>query len=168
MIIYKHNFDWDKLSGIPDSEIVREILSPNRKPNIKEAAVRDESINILKQNNPGYEAPLQVPAPKAESPFLVLKEHVSNTGGEIFSPDSKTFVSRTNVPGFCIVGQETPSGDVTLSVRNQYGNIISSLDGVRTTKQFESFMQKEGLALSKNTAIALNLSSSAVYFEIRR
>lgn len=168
MIICKHNFDINKLTAISDSEIVREILSPKRKSRTEELAVRNEAIDFLKHDNPKYKPPTQALQQKAISPFTILKQHAQGMGGEIFSPDSKTFVSRTNVPGFCIVAQESPSGDVTLSVRNQYGSIVSSLGGVSTPKQFESFMKKEGLALSKNTAIPLKLSSSAVYFELRR
>ena len=168
MLIQKHAINFNKAVGLSDSEIVREILSADRKPCDVEMTVKENALRYAKRRTPNYKEPTEPITPKQSSAFLTLKSYAERNGGEIYSPDAQTFVVRTNVPGFSVVAKETPAGEVSLSLRNSYGNILSSTDSVSSTKQFDSFLRREGLSLSKNTAIDVNLSSSAVYSEIRR
>lgn len=168
MLIQKHAIDFNKAVGLSDSEIIREILSTDRKPCYAERIVKEDALRHAKSHTPNYKEPTEPVTSKRSSAFLALRTYAERNGGEVYSPDAQTFVVRTNVPGFSVVAKETPTGDVSLSLRNGYGNILSSVGAITSTKQFDAFLRKEGLSLSKNTAIDVNLSSSAAYSEIRR
>ena len=168
MLIQKHAIDFNKVVGLSDSEIIREILSTDRKPCDAERIVKEDALRHAKSHTPNYKEPTEPVTSNRSSAFLALRTYAERNGGEIYSPDAQTFVVRTNVPGFSVVAKETPTGEVSLSLRNGYGNILSSVGAITSTKQFDAFLRKEGLSLSKNTAIDVNLSSSAAYSEIRR
>ena len=133
-----------------------------------ERIVKEDALRHAKSHTPNYKEPTEPVTSKRSSAFLALRTYAERNGGEVYSPDAQTFVVRTNVPGFSVVAKETPTGEVSLSLRNGYGNILSSVGAITSTKQFDAFLRKEGLSLSKNTAIDVNLSSSAAYSEIRR